>query len=51
MNSVLNERNSFKRVLVAYDYSTDSELALSYGLSLAQEYQAELHLIHVLPSR
>ena len=41
----------FKRVLVAYDFSTDSELALSYGLSLAQEYQAELHIIHVLPSR
>ena len=41
----------FERVLVAYDYSTDSELALSYGLSLAQEYQAELHLIHVLPLR
>jgi nucleotide-binding universal stress UspA family protein len=41
----------FKRVLIAYDFSTDSELALSYGLSLAQEYQAELHIIHVLPSR
>ena len=40
-----------KRVLVAYDFSIDSELALSYGLSLAQEYQAELHLIHVLPLR
>ncbi len=40
-----------QRVLVAHDFSTDSELALSYGLSLAQEYQAELHLLHVLPSR
>lgn len=40
-----------QRVLVAYDFSSDSELALSYGLSLAQEYQAELHLLHVLPSR
>ena len=39
-----------QRVLVAYDFSTDSELALSYGLSLAQEYQAEIHLLHVLPS-
>ncbi|MGH9880868.1 MAG: universal stress protein, partial [Pyrinomonadaceae bacterium] len=36
------------RVLVAYDFSTDSELALKYGISLAQEYQAELHLLHVL---
>jgi nucleotide-binding universal stress UspA family protein len=40
-----------QRVLVACDFSTDSELALSYGLSLAQEFQAELHLLHVLPAR
>jgi nucleotide-binding universal stress UspA family protein len=40
-----------KRVLAAYDFSSDSELALSYGLSLAQECQAELHVLHVLPSR
>jgi nucleotide-binding universal stress UspA family protein len=38
-----------KRVLVAYDFSDYSELALNYGLSLAQENQAELHLLHVLP--
>jgi len=37
------------RLLVAYDFSEDSELALAWGLSLAQEYQAELHLLHVLP--
>ncbi|MGB9181470.1 MAG: universal stress protein [Pyrinomonadaceae bacterium] len=37
-----------RRVLVAHDFSTDSELALRYAISLAQEYQAELHLIHVL---
>lgn len=37
-----------KRVLVAYDFSSDAELALSYALSLAQEYQTELHLLHVL---
>lgn len=40
-----------KRVLVAYDFSSDAELALSYGLSLAEEYQGELHLLHVLPER
>ena len=40
---------NLKRLLVAYDFSEDSELALAYGFSLAQEYQAELHLIHVLP--
>ncbi|HKU76228.1 MAG TPA: universal stress protein [Pyrinomonadaceae bacterium] len=36
------------RILVAHDFSGDSELALKYGVSLAQEYQAELHLLHVL---
>ena len=40
-----------QKVLAAYDFSSDSELALSYGLSLAQECQAELHLLHVLPFR
>jgi nucleotide-binding universal stress UspA family protein len=39
------------RVLVAYDFSNDSELALSYALSLAQEFQSEMHLLHVLPAR
>lgn len=37
------------RVLVAYDFSDDSERALTHALSLAQEYGAELHLLHVLP--
>jgi nucleotide-binding universal stress UspA family protein len=38
-----------KRVLVAYDFSDHSELALRYALTFAQEYQSELHLLHVLP--
>jgi nucleotide-binding universal stress UspA family protein len=38
-----------KRVLVAYDFSDYSELALNYALMFAQEYQSELHLLHVLP--
>jgi len=42
---------NMERVLVAYDFSDFSELALKYGLSIAQEHQAELHLLHVLPSR
>ncbi len=37
-----------RRVLVAYDFSNDSELALRCGTSLAQEFQTELHLLHVL---
>ena len=40
---------SFKRILVAYDFSDYSEIALSNALKLAQEYQSELHLLHVLP--
>jgi len=44
-------RTDLKRVLVAYDFSDYSELALRYGLSVAQEHQAELHLLHVLPLR
>lgn len=40
-----------KRVLVAYDFSDYAELALKYGVSIAQENQAELHLLHVLPPR
>ena len=42
---------NLKRVLVAYDFSDFSELALKYALSIAQEHQAELHLLHVLPAR
>ena len=38
-----------KRILVAYDFSDYSELALKYALSFAQEHQAELHLLNVLP--
>jgi nucleotide-binding universal stress UspA family protein len=39
-----------RRMLIAHDFSTDSEMALQYGCSLAEEYQAELHLLHVLDS-
>ncbi|HEV8205030.1 MAG TPA: universal stress protein [Pyrinomonadaceae bacterium] len=44
-------RVDLKRVLVAYDFSDYAELALKYGLSVAQEHQAEVHLLHVLPPR
>jgi nucleotide-binding universal stress UspA family protein len=37
-----------QRVLVACDFSPDSNLALNYAISLAQEYQAEVHLLHVI---
>ncbi len=45
----LSKSISLQRVLVPYDFSDYSELALKYALSFAQEYQAELHLLHVLP--
>lgn len=46
----LSKSITLQRVLVPYDFSDYSELALRYALSFAQEYQAELHLLHVLPS-
>ena len=39
------------RVLVATDFSADAGVALNYGLSMAQENQAELHLVHVVTHR
>ena len=44
------EEIDLHRILIAHDFSSDSELALNYGCSLAQEYQAEAHLLHVLDS-
>ena len=37
-----------KRLLIAYDNSVDADLALSYGTSLAEQYQTEVHLLHVV---
>ncbi len=39
---------SFKRILVGCDFSSFSNLAFQYGLSLAQDFESELHLIHVI---
>ncbi len=36
------------RILVGCDFSEDSDLAFQHGVSLAQEFQAELHLVHVI---
>ena len=36
------------RVLIGHDFSRTSEVAMNYGVSLAQQYQAEVHLLHVL---
>lgn len=37
-----------QRILVGCDFSPDSDLAIQYGLSLAQEFQSELYLAHVI---
>jgi nucleotide-binding universal stress UspA family protein len=33
---------------VGCDFSADSDLAIQYGISLAQEFQTELYLAHVI---
>jgi len=38
----------FQRILIGCDFSADADLALQHGLSLAQEFQSELHLVHVI---
>jgi len=37
-----------KRILVGCDFSPFSGLAVQHAVSLAQEFEAELHLVHVL---
>lgn len=39
---------NFQRILIGCDFSTISNMAFQYGLSFAQEFQSELHLIHVI---
>jgi nucleotide-binding universal stress UspA family protein len=37
-----------KKILVGCDFSPDSDQAFKHGVSLAQEFEAELHLAHVI---
>ncbi|MDB9822159.1 universal stress protein [Deltaproteobacteria bacterium] len=46
--SSIDKKIGFERILVGCDFSPDSHLAFQYGLSLAQEYQSELYLAHVI---
>jgi len=43
-----SEQFPFKRILVGCDFSADSDMALDYSLSMAQEFESELHLVHVV---
>jgi len=38
----------FKRILIGCDFSSDSDLAFNNSLSMAQEFQSELHMVHVV---
>ncbi len=38
----------FKRILVGCDFSSDSDLAFKNSLSMAQEFESELHMVHVV---
>lgn len=37
-----------KKILVGCDFSADSDLALRYAVSLAQEFESDLHMVHVM---
>ncbi len=43
-----DQKKLLNRVLVGCDFSPDSSLAFQYGLSLAQEFETELFLAHVV---
>jgi nucleotide-binding universal stress UspA family protein len=45
---VEKERIQLKRILVGCDFSPDSERAFQVGLSLAQDFESELHLVHII---
>lgn len=39
---------TMKKVLVPTDFSETADLALFYGVSVAEQYGAQLHLLHVI---
>lgn len=41
-------RIRIEKICVATDFSDEGEHALEYGVALAEQYGAELHLLHVL---
>lgn len=52
MNTVeAGRRIALKNILFATDFSSCSDAALPYAISIATRYGAEIHAAHVLPSR
>ena len=43
------DRISLKRLLVATDFSSPSEIALSHALAIARRYRSRIYLAHVTP--
>ncbi len=41
----------FREILYATDFSTESQGAAAYAVSLAQEFQSRLILLHVIPEQ
>ncbi|MBT4876914.1 MAG: universal stress protein [Desulfobacula sp.] len=48
LTSEIEKNLKLKRILVGCDFSPDSRLAFDYALSLAQEFQTQLYLAHVV---
>jgi nucleotide-binding universal stress UspA family protein len=48
MISMPEEGIKLDKILVGCDFSPDSDAAFEHALSLAQEFEAELHLVHVI---
>jgi nucleotide-binding universal stress UspA family protein/predicted transcriptional regulator len=46
--SLSENKIKFEKILVGYDFSKDSQMALDYALGFAQEFQTQLHLAHVV---
>jgi nucleotide-binding universal stress UspA family protein len=46
--SIADQAVKIEKILVGCDFSPDSGQAFNHALSLAQEFQAELHLVHVI---
>jgi nucleotide-binding universal stress UspA family protein len=44
----MEQKFELKRILIGCDFSPDSTLAFEHGLSLAQEFESELHLANVI---